>query len=148
MTLRIRGKFSLDLHILLCERNYCALNRMLEDADVTEKGRKRQLIYPTQPPVAIDARRNGTWAEEVSMRQLTKVHPDYPPLSLAIRLYHDFHVAEIIRFQGKRPPMPGSVPELSALLDSSNEKLAQNAFLNLWLQRLATEGVPVTVDSL
>ena len=127
---RLATRFSLDLYMLLCERNYSLLSL------IPQAGRASYRITgPDQLPVEIEVQPAGRSVINLSMRQAGRLHPEYPPVSITIRLYHDFQVAEITRFMTRSSQIPDG-SEADAWHREANEKLTQSHFLYQWLQHL------------
>lgn len=130
------ARFSLSRHLMLCERNYSLLMRILRHCKQDGTGVEWELPAQLGPSCIFTWQSSSRWGDVLRMSQSRRLHDDFQQLVLMVGLYHDFYVAEITHFQGKRPPMPG-VPEARS---SADEKLQQNLFLNQWLR----EGLELT----
>lgn len=124
-------KFDLNLHLYVCRLNYTTLCHLLHK---TEAAQLPRLLCADTPNVEIAIKPRQKWTQMLHIRQTARLHRDYQPLHLKVSIYHDFHLAEIHRFQGQHPPMPGT--RHPAGLYTGSEKIAQNLFLHHWLRQL------------
>lgn len=123
-------RFSLSRHLMLCERNYAMLMRLLRQARAHRPRLALKVAAQRGPDCLLVHRSSSHWSDVLQLSQAARLHQKYPPLSLTVRLCHDFYVSEITHFQGKRPPMPG----FAAAHSPADEKLQQSLFLNQWLR--------------
>lgn len=119
--------FNLGQYLSICERNYHSLVHLMQTPCL------QQWRDPEhEDGIQVEVHNRGKWVIELKLAQKNSLHPEFPPLNLTIRLYHDFHIAEILTFQNRNTPSPGICKKHFR----ADEKMQQNVFLLQWLHRL------------
>ena len=133
---------SLPKYITLCERNYLRALKMLPEEVV---GEKRQIVLANASyEVHID--NCAKYTTDISIKQISTISDYLPELDLAVRLYHDAKVAEVVHhdFHQRIKPSYG-YPNPS--MHHKDEKYQLNAFLGDWLMACLESGrVPLNWD--
>lgn len=133
---------SLPKYITLCERNYLrALKIMPEEA----QGAKRAIsLANAHYEIHVDG--CAKYTTDISIKQTATISDYIPELDLAVRLYHDAKVAEVIHHDFHQRIKP-SYGYPNPNMHHKDEKYQLNAFLGDWLMACLESGrVPLNWD--
>ena len=133
---------SLPKYITLCERNYI---RLLKVIPKEEKGTQRTIeLANAHYILCVDE--CAKYTTDITIKQTLSASEFLPQLQLAVRLYHDAKVAEVIHhdFHQRIKPSYG-YPNPS--MHQKDEKYQLNAFLADWLMACFESGrIPLNWD--
>ncbi|KZN46762.1 hypothetical protein N474_04145 [Pseudoalteromonas luteoviolacea CPMOR-2] len=133
---------SLPKYITLCERNYLRALKVMPEEEV---GNQRQIKMGSMDFfIEIDA--VAKYTTDISIRQKHGLSNHIGEFELAVRLYHDAQVAEVIQHNYHQRVKP-SYRYPNPNMHHKDEKYQLNAFLADWLLACIESGrVPLNWD--
>lgn len=149
-------RYTVDLAAMhtLYEYNYARLQKLLRGA--LRPGSQHSLLefewgapLPVQdepslwvqPVLQLERVEKTRYTETWRMAQATPLLPWCPELDMEVRIYHDAHMADVLRFQSARR-IPAVVPSHHPSGWRVNEKALVNRFLGDCLQHCLQQGLP------